>query len=83
MSALVQVVNTFAQILVLVVILHVILSYFMDPYHPVRRGLSSVVEPLLNPIRQIIPPVGMIDFSPLILIVLIQLIKQVIISLLL
>lgn len=83
MSGLVQVVNTFAQILVLVVILHVILSYFMDPYHPVRRGLSSVVEPLLNPIRQIIPPVGMIDFSPLILIVLIQLIKQVIISLLL
>ena len=82
MSALVQVVNTFAQILVLVVILHVILSYFMDPYHPVRRGLSSVVEPLLSPIRQIIPPVGMIDFSPLILIVLIQLIKQVIISLL-
>lgn len=83
MSGLVQVVNTFAQILVLVVILHVILSYFMDPYHPVRRGLSSVVEPLLNPIRQVVPPVGMIDFSPLILIVLIQLIKQVIISLLL
>jgi YggT family protein len=79
---LVQVINTFAQILVWVVILSVILSYFLDPYHPVRRGLNSIVEPMLNPIRQLVPPVGMIDFSPLILIVLIQLAKQIIISLL-
>jgi YggT family protein len=79
---LIQVINTFAQILVLVVILSAILSYFMDPYHPVRRGINSIVEPMLAPIRRVIPPVGMIDFSPLILIVLIQLAKQIIISLL-
>jgi YggT family protein len=79
---LVQVINTFAQILAWVVILSVILSYFMDPYHPVRRGLSSVVEPMLAPIRRIVPPVGMVDLSPLVLILLIQLTKQVIISLL-
>ncbi len=82
MIVLVQVINVFAEILILVVILSAILSYFMDPYHPVRSGLNSIVEPLLNPIRQVIPPVGMIDFSPLILIVLIQLAKQIIISLL-
>ena len=82
MTGLVQVINVFTEILILVVILFVILSYFMDPYHPVRRGLSSIVEPMLNPIRQVVPPVGMIDFSPLILIVLIQLAKQIIISLL-
>jgi YggT family protein len=81
-TGLVQVINVFTEILILVVILFVILSYFMDPYHPVRRGLSSIVEPMLNPIRQVVPPVGMIDFSPLILIVLIQLAKQIIISLL-
>ncbi|MFT3895567.1 MAG: YggT family protein [Anaerolineales bacterium] len=83
MFIIVQVINTFAEILILLVILSAILSYFMDPYHPVRRGINSVVEPLLAPIRQVIPPVGMIDFSPLILIVLIQLAKQIIISLLL
>ena len=82
MTGLVQVINVFTEILILIVILFVILSYFMDPYHPVRRGLSSIVEPMLNPIRQVVPPVGMIDFSPLILIVLIQLAKQIIISLL-
>ena len=82
MIVLIQVINTFAQILVLLVILSAILSYFMDPYHPVRRGINNIVEPLLVPIRRVIPPVGMIDFSPLILIVLIQLAKQIIISLL-
>lgn len=82
MIVLVQVINTFSLILVLVVILSVILSYFVDPYHPVRRGLNSIVEPMLNHIRRIVPPVGMLDFSPLILIVLIQLAKQIIIGLL-
>ena len=82
MQVIVQVINTFTELLILVVILYAILSYFMDPYHPVRRGINSIVEPLLAPIRQVIPPVGVIDFSPLILIVLIQLAKQIIISLL-
>jgi len=79
---LVQVINVFAEILILVVILSAILSYFVDPYHPVRRGINSIVEPMLAPIRRVIPPVGMLDFSPLILIVLIQVAKQIIISLL-
>ena len=82
MIVLVQVINVFAEILILVVILSAILSYFVDPYHPVRRGINSIVEPMLAPIRRVIPPVGMLDFSPLILIVLIQVAKQIIISLL-
>jgi YggT family protein len=56
------------------VLVSVILSYFMDPYHPLRRFLDRIVEPMLAPIRRIVPLVGMLDFSPLILIVLIQLI---------
>ncbi len=82
-NILVQVINIFSELLILVVILSVILSYFMDPYHPVRRGLNNIVEPLLAPIRRVVPPVGMIDFSPLILIILIQLASRLIIGLLL
>ena len=82
MSSLVQVINLFAELLVLLVILSVILSYFMDPYHPVRRGVDNIVEPLLAPIRRVIPPLGMIDISPLILILLIQLASRLVIGLL-
>ena len=82
MSSLVQVINLFAELLILLVILSAILSYFMDPYHPVRRGVDNIVEPLLAPIRRVIPPLGMIDISPLILILLIQLAARLVIGLL-
>ena len=69
---LITIISALQQILILLVILSVILSYFMDPYHPVRRGLDRLVEPMLNPIRRVVPLVGMLDFSPLVLIILIQ-----------
>jgi len=83
MIVLVQVINTFSLLLSLVAILSVFFSYFMDPYHPVRRGVNNIVEPMLAPIRRVVPPVGMIDFSPLILIILIQLASKLIVGLLL
>ena len=82
MSSLVQVVNLFAELLSLLVFLSAILSYFMDPYPPVRRGVDNIVEPLLAPIRRIVPPLGMIDISPLILILVIQLAARLVIGLL-
>jgi len=72
-------INALSQLLVLLVIVSVILSYFMDPYHPVRRAIDGVVEPLLSPIRRIVPLIGMLDFSPLILIILIQVVSNLII----
>jgi YggT family protein len=51
----------------------------MDPYHPIRRAIDSVVEPMLAPIRRIVPLVGMLDFSPIILIILIQVLSNLII----
>jgi YggT family protein len=79
---LIQLIGAIQFILVLMVLVSVILSYFMDPYHPVRRFLDSIVEPMLAPIRRIVPLVGMLDFSPLILIVLIQLIGNLLTRLL-
>jgi YggT family protein len=75
-------INAISQLLVLLVIVSVILSYFMDPYHPVRRAIDGVVEPMLAPIRRVVPLVGMIDFSPLVLIILIQLLSNIIIRVL-
>ena len=65
-------ISTVQQILVVLVIVSIILSYVMDPYHPVRRGVDNIVQPMLAPIRRIVPLVGMFDFSPLILILLLQ-----------
>ena len=79
---LIQLIGAIQFILVLMVLVSVILSYFMDPYQPIRRFLNSIVEPMLAPIRRIVPLVGMLDFSPLILIILIQLIGNLLTRLL-
>ncbi len=79
---LAQAINWFSQLVVIFVLAHVILSYFMSPYHPIRSFVDRMVEPLLMPIRRVVPLVGMFDFSPIILIILVQLISRFIISLL-
>ena len=76
---LVLFINSLAQLLVLLVIVSVILSYFMDPYHPIRRSIDSVVEPMLAPIRRVVPLIGVLDLSPLILIILIQVVANLLI----
>jgi YggT family protein len=78
-SVLIQLINIISQLIVLLVIVKVILSYFMDPYHTVRRTLDNLVEPMLAPIRRVVPLIGMFDFSPLILIILVQILSSVLI----
>ncbi len=70
---LIQAIQTLSFILVLAVLIDIVLSYFMDPLHPLRRTLDSIVEPMLSPIRRLIPPLGGFDFSPVVLVVLIEL----------
>jgi len=77
---LVRIINILSQFIVLLVIVKIILSYFMDPYHPVRRTLDNLVEPMLAPIRRVVPLIGMFDFSPLVLIILVQILSSVLIS---
>jgi YggT family protein len=66
-----------SQIIIYIVIAHVLLSYFVQPDHPIRVAIDRLVLPLLNPIRRIVPLIGMIDISPMILIILVQLIAWV------
>jgi YggT family protein len=70
-------------ILTLVVLIDVVLSFFMSPFAPLRRTLDSLVGPMLAPIRRVVPPVGMFDFSPLVLIILIQIIEEILVRVLL
>lgn len=81
MSLAIQLINIISQLITLLVIVQVALSYFMAPYHPVRQALDNLVEPLLNPIRRILPQTGMLDFSPLVLIILVQIVARLLISL--
>ena len=69
---LVRIIDATVQLLVLLVIASTVLSYFMSPYHQVRQMLDRIVEPMLLPIRRVVPLIGNLDFSPLVFILLIQ-----------
>jgi len=80
---LANLINIVVSLITLLVIIKVFLSYFMSPYHPVRMNIDRVVEPMLRPIQRIIPMVGMLDLSPIVFIILVQLVGRIIITILL
>ena len=52
-----------------------LLSWFrIDPRNPLVTILYEVTEPILDPLRRVIPRLGMIDITPLVAILLIQVI---------
>ena len=75
-SFLIQLINVTVTVLLWLVIIKVILSYFMDPFHPVRESIDRIVEPILAPFRRIIPPMGGLDFSPIIFLILLQVVGR-------
>jgi YggT family protein len=72
MNLVIIIIDTIVDILSILIFIYTLLGYFLRPYHPVRQAIGRFVEPLLNPIRKVVPPIGGLDFSPLILILLIQ-----------
>ncbi|WKE66176.1 YggT family protein [Gallaecimonas kandeliae] len=55
------------QLIFYVVLAGVIMSWIMQGYHPVAAALYQLTEPLLRPIRRILPTMGGLDFSPMVL----------------
>jgi len=77
---LIVLVNVSAQLLILLIILSAVLSYFLNPYHPVREAIDRIINPLLMPIRQVVPLVGMFDLSPLVLYFLVRAVSWALIN---
>ena len=83
MTFVVQVIHFALRLVMLLVIVQAVLSYFMSPFDPIRQRVDRLVAPLLAPIRRVVPPVGMVDFSPVVLIILLQLVDIILARLLL
>jgi YggT family protein len=68
-----------------VIVVRALLSWVSpDPYNPIVRALAAVTEPVLRPLRRLVPPrrLGGLDISPLIALLLIEfLINGIVLSL--
>ena len=74
MDTLARAILIATRILSIVILVDIVISYILDPFHPVRQFLDSIVQPMLAPIRRFMPQTGMFDFSPIVLLILVQLI---------
>jgi YggT family protein len=63
-----------------VVVGAVILSWIrLDPRHPLASIVHTLTEPVLEPIRNLLPAIGGLDLSPLVLLIGLQILKGLLI----
>jgi len=61
----------------LVVLAAVIMSWVsVDPRNPLATIVRGLTEPVLAPIRKVLPPMGGLDFSPMVLLIALQVFKS-------
>ena len=79
MEFILQTVNILADLLIFLIIARTILSWFVrDQRHGLVKLLSDLTEPILRPIRRATPRMGMLDLSPFIALIIIQLLRSLI-----
>jgi YggT family protein len=81
-SYLITLVVTLANVLTFLILIQAVLSFVLSPFHPVRMTLSRFLEPIYAPIRRILPPVGAFDFTPLVVLLIVNVLERLIISML-
>lgn len=83
MYFLIQIINVAFQVYSWLMIARILLSWVRtDPRNPIIRFVYEITEPFLGIFRRVIPPIGMIDISPIAAFIVLDLLRRLIISLL-
>jgi YggT family protein len=80
MEVLIHFVSTVFELLYLAIIARILLSWFRTS----RSGkfyqiVYGITEPIMAPARRIIPTIGMLDFSPIVVLILIDILQGVVV----
>jgi len=72
---LLYIIRVLCDVLTILILLRVVVSWYSPrPTNILVKFLHRITEPILAPLRRIIPRVGRFDFTPLVAIILLQLI---------
>ncbi len=80
-SFLIQFIQLLLQVLSLAILFRVLMSW-VDPFGNMRitQMLRDVTEPILAPIRNLLPGMSMFDFSPIIAMLLLQALSRLLVG---
>lgn len=82
MQTLITIIVYLANILSIIIVVDALLSWVLPPFNPFRAALGRVLSPIYAPIRRIVPALGGMDFTPIVALLLIQVIQQIAVSVL-
>lgn len=69
------------NLLSIAIFVRAILSWFqLDRRNPLVEMLDMITEPVLSPLRRVVPRIGMIDITPLVAIIILQFLSQALIQ---
>ncbi len=75
-----QAVAAIFWILIAAIFIRALLSWFsIDPRNPLIEALNAITEPILEPIRRFMPNLGL-DLSPLIAIIVLEVIANIVVG---
>ena len=80
--ALARIVDLAFNLYIFIVIARALISWVSpDPYNPIVRFLHNATDPLLYRIRRLIPfQMGGLDFSPIVLLLVLSVVQQVLVN---
>ena len=83
MLQLIGVVRTIFELYSFILLARILISWFqVNPYNSIVQLLYQLTEPVLAPIRRLLPPAGMLDFSPIVAFILIRVVEEIVVSIL-
>lgn len=78
MDFLKQTLNILLDLFTVLLFLRVIFSWMVRDRSVLSSYLFQVTEPVLAPVRRLLPRIGMLDLSPLVVLVLMDVLRQLI-----
>lgn len=75
-------VHTFVEVVSWLLMAYCIVSWILPPYNRIRSYLEEIMGMFLNPIRRFLPTFGMMDFSPIVLMLILQFLESTLLSIL-
>ena len=83
LALLVNFIDLLFQALSFAIIARALLSWFnLGPSHPLVRILYDITEPVLAPLRRVVPMIGMFDITPIVALILLDIIRRVLVDVL-
>lgn len=81
MDALISGIALLTQVLAFAIFARAILTWFpIDPSGPIPQALAAITDPIIEPLRRVIPPIGMIDITPMVAMILLFVISSILLE---